>query len=209
MRSLLDYLNRENRSARIVYPSSVVISDETNNGIREQTGIHPHNEYEVTLATAENWLYASSCETDCRVLAYVVRLGEIYGSEMPMDLLPGLINGYVRKAERKSVIGIPGLGASRRSLCFIGDACEAAIHVLQRDFPPQCFNVPGERYAIIDVVAEIMQKFDAETEVVDGKSFGCDYSPYAGNKVVSGTLYKKLTDYRPAVTFKRWLAGIK
>lgn len=209
IRSLCEYLLLDKRSIRICYLSSAAICASSGRAIRETTGISPHNALEVTIASAEHWLQAYCCQSDGRLLPFIFRLGDIYGNELGIaPACGGLVNRYIRDAIAEKTLSIPGLGNTYRSLSHIGDVCEAVIQLMTTDVPPHCVNIPGERYSMIDIAVAVSERFGNEISMSDGNEFGDDYSPCGGHRNLSGSLFKKIVNFTPTHSFKKWLTSV-
>lgn len=209
IRSLCEYLLPDKRSVRICYLSSASICASSGRAIRETSGISPHNALEAAIASAEHWLQAYCCQSEGRLLPFIFRLGDVYGDELgSAPAYGGVVNRYIRDAMAGKVLNIPGLGNTFRSLSHIGDVCEAAIKLMEADVPPRCANIPGERYSMIDIAVAISDRFGNEISISDGSEFGSDYSPCAGHRNLSASLFKKIVDFTPTHSFKKWLATL-
>ena len=213
VQTLGDTLLKRQREYKIAYLSSGAIYESSAKPLRENARIQPHNQYELAAATAENCLQECCFQSGGKILPYILRCGDIYGSEFGQSSAYGLIGRYLTAARAGQPLLIPGLGNTSRSLLHVADACEAAIKILTMDFPPQCVNLPGEKRMIIELALAIADKYHIEADMGANSTelremLDDEFSPYAGHRSLSSAFFRKCVDFVPVHKFDTWLKSI-
>ena len=214
IKNLCESLLQEERSINIVYLSSSLIYDSSSKSIKENYRIVPHNQYEMTIATAENCLHEYSFRSKGKLLPYILRCGDVYGDLIKGVPYPSLVSKYFSMVQNMDHLFVPGMGASERTLHHISDVCESSIAFLNSDFPPRCVNLPGEKISVVEIAVSFSRKYNMEIYMVDStevdnEKFGDFYTPYSGNRWTSSHLFKKVVKFTPRYKFRTWFRTVQ
>lgn len=193
---------------RTVYFSSVSVCFNENGLVKENDLLRPHNQLEMSIISAENWLHVNAYESEGQIIPYIYRLCDLYGSEFFELDSTGLLNKIVSDAIKKKRLSLPGLGTWRNRY-HICDACESLIAVMESAIPPNCLNIPGERYNTADIIFCLSNRLNLEVEMNKGENYGDDYSHYAGNRNVSKVFFSNIVKFSPQYTFKTWFRSLQ
>ena len=208
LRAFCDSLRNVSVPVRVVYPSSTTICQKHGATVQENDPLIPHNRLEMTIVSGENWLQTYSYESNGKIIPYIFRLCDLYGSEFLEMQGTGFVNHILKKAINEKNLPVPGLGLSSRNMCHISDACESLIAVLRTPVPPQCLNIPGERYQIAELISKVAKKFHLEPIIDRGENWDDDYSKYSGDLHVSKSFFNHVVNYIPKYKFKNWLGTL-
>ena len=210
IQSLCNYLENNNLSAHICYPSSFRVCDSSSrHTILETTRLMPRSEYEMNIAAAELYLKMRSFQMNGRLSTRIVRMGEIYGNEFEADgdhTCPGLINESLHRASAGEPIVMYGLGLKKWTVTHISDACRFSIKYMNLDFAPEIINVPGETLCVADVLTNIARHFHVDSVLASADQNSVFCNKFAGDQVLSGKSARQLIAYEPQCRFRQWLA---
>ena len=210
IQSLCNYLESNNISTHICYPSSFRVCDSSSqHTILETSRLMPRSEYEMNIAAAELHLKMHSFQMNGRLPIRIVRMGEIYGHEFEADgdrTCPGLINESIRQASVGEPVVMYGLGLKKWSVTHISDACHFSIKYMNLDFAPEIINVPGETLCVADVLTNIARHFHVDSVLASASQNSVFCNKFAGDQVLSGKSARQLIAYEPQYRFRQWLA---
>lgn len=203
--SLVEYLRTKNMGTRLCYPSSSSICKEVHGKITEESPLCPRSELGLTIASAEIFLQSIAYSRISPLYSYILRFGDIYGDNIGLSNLPGLVNHYIEEAQQKRVVSMYGLGLEQKTITNVQDVCRLTLQYLNLDFQPKLINLPGEKITIAEITAIIAKKFGVEIQQIPLQISDDIFDPYGGNQVLSVREIKSVMKYRLNIKFEPWV----
>lgn len=153
---LYEYLSKQSFHGELCLFSSLEICrDEL---ISTESPIDPCSEEAVCLATAENILRMMQYQVGNEVFPHIIRVGDVYGDEIGLNNIPGIINGFVHEAETNH--SISDLGMAWRTFTHIFDVCNRTVKLMSTGICPDIAVIPGENMTIREAAKIIAERYD-------------------------------------------------
>lgn len=153
---LYEYLSKQSFHGELCLFSSLeVCRDEL---ISTESPIDPCSEEVVCLATAENILRMMQYQVGNDVSPHIIRVGDVYGDEIGLNNIPGIINGFVHEAEINHTIS--DLGMAWRTFTHISDVCNRTVKLMSTGICPDIAVIPGENMTIREAAKIIAERYD-------------------------------------------------
>jgi len=203
---------RQNRAKRFLFSSSACVYPDFLQKDTKASGLKEGDAYPASPDTYYGWEKLATekmCEAyqrDFRLEMRVVRYHNIYGPDGTYkggrEKSPAALCRKVAEATSPGSIAIWGDGKQTRSYCYIDDAIDGTIRLMESDFS-EPMNIGSDRLVSIDEMADIIIR-------ISRKSISKQYDP-SGPQGVRGRnadirLAKSVLGWEPKVSFE---AGLK
>jgi len=205
LESLIEYLRHFNEIPRLCYPSTFSVCESSNGIITERSRVVPKSELDLTIAFAELLLSSQPYRFEKKIQTYILRLGDVYGDELGMGNMPGLINFYYELARAGEKIPLYGLGLQKRTIINIADVCRLIIDYLNLDFQPQLVNFPGENIRVVEIANLIAKHYNVDGYLEILQRANCFCNPYGGDQKLSFQRLRSIMPIKLTETFAQWL----
>jgi len=203
--------SRQNKVKRYLFTSSACIYPTYRQTNPNVTGLKEEDAYPADPDNFYGWekLYTEKmCEAyqrDHNMDIHILRYHNIYGPEGTYkggrEKSPAALCRKVAEASNPGEITIWGDGKQTRSYCYIDDAVEATIKLMESNYNKP-INIGSDRLVTIDELANIIIK-------TSGKQITKKYDPTAPQGVrgrnADLTLVKKILNWQPKTTLEEGL----
>ncbi len=174
--------------------------------VREDSPTRPNGRCGVASCHAELLLHAWQEMTSNAIISHIFRYGELYGEPCGKETSLGHLNAALRSAREGKSIQMRGFGLQKRTLTHIDDFSRAVAAVLSEYGLPRIVNIPGERMPIAQYMNAIAAAFNVGLDYQAKEMvFDENLPPYAGDCVLSSSVFRGLVTFKPQYKFMNWL----
>lgn len=206
--NILDSIASSKHRPRLIFPSTRLIYEGSERGLKEGDKKDPKTIYGVSKLSCEYYIraYSEIYDIDYTILRICVP----YANFVDDSYSYGTIGNFINQIKKSNEITLYGDGRLKRTFIHMHDLL-AGIHLssISRNAKNQTYNLPGEDYTLLEVAELLSEKYgskisfvpwpDIEKKVETGSTF---FDASKIKKELSFKITKRLSDWVSEVSIE-------